>query len=72
MAKDANLIEAVNCRFGEKDEFRGSGFGPCTAQDNLIVEVVGMKFLDDEGTSSSKYAEPAAAGTTPVCRTTRN
>lgn len=63
------MIEADNCRFGEKLEFRGRGLGPWMAQDNLMVDVVGTNDRVDVGVSSSRYAEPAAAGTRPVCKT---
>ena len=41
VANGANLMDAESERFGEKLAFRGTGFGPCMAQESLIVEVTG-------------------------------
>ncbi len=62
---------AANCKFGENDAALATGFGPWTEHVSLREEVDGINVLgaEDSGASSSKYAEPEAAGTSPVLRT---
>ena len=63
-------MEADSCRFEEKLAFRGRGLGPWTEQESLIVEDDGMiDFAFPGGASSSRYADPEADFTSPVCRT---
>ena len=61
------MNEVVSCRFGEKEAVRGSGFGPCTAHDNFMVEDEGKRAdLGAGGVASSRYADPLADGMIPV------
>ena len=70
VAKGANLMDADSCRLGEKEAVRGSGLGPCTTHDSLIVEDVRRSpDFGRGGLSSSRYAEPVADGMSPVWRT---
>ena len=63
------MIDAVNCKLGENVALRGSGFGPWTAQDSLIVDDWDVKERDwGRRNSSSKYDEPEAEGMSPVCK----
>jgi len=64
------LTDALNCRFGEKEALRVMGLGPWTVHDSLMVDRDGTRLCSvEEGISSSRYAEPFAAGTRPVFKT---
>lgn len=70
VAKGANLTDADSWRFGEKEAVLGRGFGPWTEHDSFMVgETLRRVGFALGGLSSSRYADPVADGTTPVCRT---
>ena len=71
MANGANFTVVVRRREGLKGAERGRGLGPCIEHESLREDDDGMRVgLEDGSLGISRYAEPDAEGTMPVCRTT--